>query len=529
MLNSISKKVILGISLVLLICFTIIQAVIVSQFQSYSQEEVRKNISMMSESIFQTVRTSMNVGDPEIITKAVHEAAKIEGVSSLKIYKSDAVSELFGLEKVPVDDELIAKQFTNPQKLAFDEDTKNGHMLRQIVPFKAQSECLACHANAKEGDVLGVMNLEYSLNEIDAKLTKASKIFLAIFVVSFIITLFAVIVLLRYIVISPINNLFVKARDLAVGEGDLSARINVQSNDEIGRSSANINTFIEKIQNTIIAVKKEADSMDKESGLLHSSSTNLSKNVYDALKQNDELFEITKNVSNELEVSQSLSNDATNSNKSSFNELGLMIKELHKFVEHVQNVNEQEKALVAQNKQLVSQTESIRKILGMIAEVSEETNLLALNAAIEAARAGEVGRGFAVVAEEVRKLAEQTDAKLVEIDAGANSLIKEVNNLGKALEQNAARINLLNDEANVLINQAKETQNITTKSMDLVEQMATKSRNMKDHISNLLQSAQASNQFTKDNNQICENVAQSANKLHEMTNSLEESLNKFKV
>lgn len=529
MLNSISKKVILGISVVLLICFGIIQAVIVSQFQSYSQEEVNKNISMVAESIFQTVKTSMNAGDPEIITKAVHEAAKIDGVSSLKIYRSDVVSEIFGLEKVPVNDALIAKQFTNPQKLSFDENTNGKHTLRQIVPFRAQAECLVCHANAKEGEVLGVMNLEYSLNEIDAKLATASKIFLAIFVVSFIITLLAVIVLLRYIVISPINNLFVKAKDLAVGEGDLSARINVRSNDEIGRSSKNINTFIEKIQHTIVSVKKDADGVDKQSGLLYSSSANLSKNVHDALKQNDELFEITKTVSNELEVSQSLSNDAASSNKSSFNELDLMINELKKFVEHVQNVNEEEKALVAQNKQLVAQTESIRKILGMIAEVSEETNLLALNAAIEAARAGEVGRGFAVVAEEVRKLAEQTDAKLEEIDVSANSLIKEVNNLGKALEQNAERINILNDEANVLINQAKETQNITTKSMDLVDQMAMKSKNMKGQIAYLLQSAQASNQLTKNNVQICEDVTKSANKLHDMTISLEENLSKFKV
>ena len=74
MLNSISKKVILGISIVLLISFGILEAIIINEFQSYNKKSAKENIAMMGESIFQTVRTSMNTGDTKVIMGIVHKA-----------------------------------------------------------------------------------------------------------------------------------------------------------------------------------------------------------------------------------------------------------------------------------------------------------------------------------------------------------------------------------------------------------------------------------------------------------------------
>ena len=241
------------------------------------------------------------------------------------------------------------------------------------MPFVAKAQCLACHANAAEGEVLGVMDLEYSLNKLDEETFEASKLFLAIFIISLIVTLLVVVGLLRHVVILPINNLLAKAKDLAVGEGDLRARIDVRSKDEIGSSSANINQFIEKIQNTIIAVKKDADNVDEQSESLYSNSNKLSSNVQDGLKQLKRLSEISHQVEDELENSKVLAREAANSNKSSFTELGVMITELDKFVGRVQSANKEEQALAAQSKELVAKTEAIKNILGTIAEVSEQT------------------------------------------------------------------------------------------------------------------------------------------------------------
>ena len=237
------------------------------------------------------------------------------------------------------------------------------------------------------------------------------------------------------VLLQPLYRLNHAVRDMAEGEGDLTFRLPVESQDEFGELSASMNKFIEKIHHAIIEVNQSA--LQVESNVEEmSSATQRSLTMYDKQsgRTNDVATAINQLSASSNDISQNAagaSAQASHAAKMSAESRDALQANITAIGELSSHMQESGEAI----ERLSDNTRNIEQILEVIKGVTEQTNLLALNAAIEAARAGEAGRGFAVVADEVRALAQRTQDSAKEIETMIAALESGTKNVVRVIEQ----------------------------------------------------------------------------------------------
>ncbi|MBI6559530.1 methyl-accepting chemotaxis protein [Pseudomonas syringae] len=243
-------------------------------------------------------------------------------------------------------------------------------------------------------------------------------------------------------VVSKLHLLIAALNDLAAGEGDLTKRVKLDSNDEIGDMSAAVNRFIDKLQPIVREAGEVAQRTGQEIGVM--SERNAGADAAAEL-QRDQVAASLKALEQMADEAQSESQamqaalrqvidikQATDENTRTSNQVGGLIEALAGQVETGAQVIER----------LAQQSQQIEVVLEVIHGIAEQTNLLALNAAIEAARAGETGRGFAVVADEVRALASKTQSStgdiqehIIALQRGAKEAVAAIGIAGRQAKE----------------------------------------------------------------------------------------------
>lgn len=282
---------------------------------------------------------------------------------------------------------------------------------------------------------------------------------------------------------------------------DLSARFNVESNDEVGASARAVGAIVEVMDQTLISFRRETVGVSGVAQELSHLAQGLAANA-----------EIQAEAVEELSAAAEETNQQVQSGSAAAKDMGRLASATYSVA---QEGKEKVTRMVSAMSDISQSSEEIGKTIKVIDEIAFQTNLLALNAAVEAARAGTHGRGFSVVAQEVRNLA----ARSAKAAQETRSLIE------KSANQVRLGVDVSNDTFTAFDNIANDVGKVVTLIQDIVQSVDEQAKSVT-HMNTAISSVA---QIARDSTSQADLIAQTAENLTGTNASLLKHLGQFRL
>ncbi|NCB53855.1 MAG: chemotaxis protein [Epsilonproteobacteria bacterium] len=310
---------------------------------------------------------------------------------------------------------------------------------------------------------------------------------------------------------------------------DLTESLTLKNDNEISDTMKQVQTLILNFKASISKALETSDQSVEASHSLNSVSADLSCNIE---KQNRFMHTVQSDMqrlkAKELEMKHTSFKTCQDLQQTQ-EILNTFVMNMRSVVDRTRQSAQEQHALSSQVESLSQQATQIKEVLSIIDDIADQTNLLALNAAIEAARAGEHGRGFAVVADEVRKLAERTQASLLDISTTTNVIVQTINLVSNETEKISQSFFRLSQDTNQLIGDSERTSATLSRTIEISEQQSNEHTLVAQTAETFMQQIDDMTSLSEHNNALGERVKEISGQLLTKAQNANIELRRFRI